>query len=67
MSNNNKWWGYLHSNGTVQVKRWYGDTKDYTDDCDGNPFVHAVCEPLDAISREEAIDIITKHLLPKSI
>lgn len=26
-------WGYLHSNNTIQVKRWFGDVKDYTDDC----------------------------------
>lgn len=23
------YWGYLHQNGTIQVKRWLGDHKDY--------------------------------------
>ncbi len=24
-----------HQNGTIQVKRWFGDHKDYTTDCEG--------------------------------
>lgn len=48
------WWGYLHSNGTVQVKRWLGDHKDYTEDCIGNPFVKKVVRPFEAIDRETA-------------
>lgn len=55
-------WGYLHSNGTIQVKRWFGDHKDYTDDCKGNDFVQRVVKPFEAASREEAIEIITKAL-----
>lgn len=50
----NMWWGYLHSNGTVQVKRWLGDHKDYTEDCIGNPFVVKVVKPFEAESREDA-------------
>lgn len=56
------WWGYLHQNGTVQVKRWLGDHKDYTDDCIGNPFVLQVVAPFEANTREEAMTIITKRL-----
>jgi hypothetical protein len=48
------WWGYLHSNGTIQVKRWFGDHKDYTEDCAGNDFVVRVVKPFHAESREEA-------------
>lgn len=57
------WWGYLHQNGSVQVKRWFGNHKDYQDDCIGNPFVLQVVEPFAANSREEAINIITERLL----
>lgn len=32
------WWGYLHQNGSIQLKRWFGDHKDYTEDCEGNDF-----------------------------
>lgn len=49
------WWGYLHSNGTIQVKRWFGDHKDYTEDCEGNDFVVCVVTPFAADTREAAV------------
>ena len=56
------WWGYLHQNNTIQVKRWFGDHKDYTDDCYGNPFVQKVVPPFEANSREDALKILTQRL-----
>ena len=56
------WWAYLHSNGTVQVKRWYGDHADYQDDCAGNPFVLRVLPPFKAGDREEAFAHATREL-----
>jgi len=56
------WWGYLHSNGQVQVKRWFGDVKDYTDDCYDNEFVQEVVRPFVANSREDALKIINERL-----
>jgi hypothetical protein len=56
------WWGYLHSNGKIQVKRWFGDHKDYTDDCEGNDFVQEVVRPFEAETWEEAEKFITKQL-----
>lgn len=56
------WWGYLHSNGGIQVKRWFGDHKDHTEDCEGNDFVLQVVRPFAAASREEAEKIITQRL-----
>jgi hypothetical protein len=56
------WWGYGHQNGTVQVKRWYGDHKDYTEDCEGNEFVEKVVPPFSADTREEAYKIILSKL-----
>jgi len=56
------WWGYLHQNGTIQVKRWFGDHKDYTDDCEGNEFVERVVEPFSADSRDKAIVTISNRL-----
>ena len=52
---NTMWWGYLHSNGTIQVKRWFGDRKDYTEDCEGNDFVVRVVPPFAADTREAAV------------
>ena len=56
------WWGYLHQNGHIQVKRWFGDHKDYTDDCEGNEFVQEVVRPFAAESREKAEEIVMKRL-----
>lgn len=52
------WWGYLHQNGKIQVKRWFGDHQDYTDDCEGNEFVVSVVPPFKADTHEEAGKII---------
>ena len=57
-----QWWGYLHSNGTLQLKRWFGDHEDYTGDCIGNPFVVRVAEPFEADSHEEALEILKEKL-----
>jgi hypothetical protein len=60
-----QWWGYLHQNGSLQVKRWFGDHGDYTTDCEGNDFVVRVVPPFTAGSREEAIKIIHTKLTEK--
>jgi hypothetical protein len=57
------WWGYQHQNGSVQVKRWFGDHKDYTDDCEGNPFVRRVIPPFEAETRIEASAEICRRLM----
>jgi hypothetical protein len=62
MSNDVMWWGYLHSNGSVQLKRWSGDVKDYTEDCEGNDFVVRVVEPFSAPDREQAECILVDRL-----
>ena len=62
MSDELMFWGYLHSNGTVQVKRWFGDHKDYTEDCDGNEFVVVIVKPFKATDRESAYRIICDRL-----
>lgn len=53
-----EWWGYLHANGTVQCKRWFGDHADYTTDCEGNDFVVSVVKPFRAPDQDAAF----KHL-----
>ena len=56
------WWGYLHSNKTLQLKRWFGDHKDYTDDCVDNPFVLRIVSPFEAPTRKEAKKILSEKL-----
>ena len=48
------WWAYIHSNGSLLIKRWFGDHKDYTDDCHNNPFVEFVVPPFESETREKA-------------
>jgi len=62
VSNDMYWWGYLHTNGTIQVKRWFGDHKDYREDCEGNEFVKEVVVPFVAYSHEEALERIIKEI-----
>lgn len=56
------WCGYLHSNNTIQVKPWFGDRKDYTEDCEDNPFVKQVITPFEAETREDAKKIVIHRL-----
>lgn len=56
------WWGYLHANNSIQVKRWFGDHADYTTDCEDNDFVQRVVPPFEADTREEAQRIIAEKL-----
>ncbi|MFZ2937638.1 MAG: hypothetical protein WA066_02915 [Candidatus Omnitrophota bacterium] len=55
-------WGYLHQNGSIQTKRWFGDHKDYTNDCEGNIFVQQVVPPFEAETREQATEIIIRRI-----
>jgi hypothetical protein len=55
-------WGYLHSNGKPQLKRWFGDHEDYTGDCIGNPFVLKIVKPFQAESYTEALEILEKKI-----
>lgn len=57
-----EWWGYLHCNGTVILKRWFGDHKDYTDDCEDNDFVVKVVTPFKADTYEEAVSILNRRI-----
>lgn len=49
----NKWWGYLHENNTLQVKRFF-DQEDLIE-ARQSPFVKAVFGPLECKDREDAL------------
>lgn len=50
---NLQWWGYLHTNGSIQVKRYFSQQD--MDEAWESPFVIAVAGPWDCTGREEAI------------
>ncbi len=55
------WWAYVHSNNSIQVKRWFGDHADYTTDCYDNDFIQQVQPPFEADTREAAMNIAANY------
>jgi len=54
------WWGYLHINGSIQVKRFF-DQLDI-DDAEKSPFVEKITSVFEASNRDEAIRIAKQSL-----
>lgn len=54
------WWGYLHINGKVQVKR-YWDERDLKDARE-SPFVKELIEPFSANDRADALEKIINKI-----
>lgn len=52
----NLWWGYIHENGTLQVKRFF-DARDI-EDARESPFVRVIFPPVQADTREEAVALM---------
>lgn len=59
MTSLNKWWGYLHENGSVQAKRFY-DMGDLNR-AEESPFVVFVVRPFYAKDRDYALDVIIQE------
>lgn len=58
-----KWWGYLHTNGNIQVKRYFGP-RDISEAIE-SPFCEKVTgEPFYAKHRADAIEQATELLKP---
>ena len=57
----NLWWGYLHTSGTLQVKRYFG-REDIVEALQ-SPFCQKVEGPFEAENREEALEIVKGLLL----
>jgi hypothetical protein len=54
------WWGYLHVNNTVQVKRFFG-SQDITEARESD-FVSQTVGPFEATDRANALDIVKERL-----
>lgn len=59
----NRWWGYLHINGTIQAKRFFSGL-DVSEAMDSD-FVLRVHGPFEAEGREEALKILSDHFMAK--
>ena len=53
MDNKLMWWGYEHTEGTLQVKRYF-DKRDI-EDAKQSPFCEIIVGPFEAEDREEAL------------
>lgn len=50
------WWGYQHTSGTLQVKRYFNQQD--VEDAYASPFVDQVVGPFEAASRDDALKIL---------
>ncbi len=57
----NKWWGYLHVNGSIQVKRYF-DQRDL-EEAEQSDFVQFVTATFDAKDRADALQKAQELLL----
>jgi hypothetical protein len=55
-----KWWGYLHTEGTLHVKRCF-DQRDIDEEYK-SPFVSMVAGPWECKNREEALKKLKKTI-----
>lgn len=60
MSEGIEWWGYLHTNGSIHTKRYFGEL-DITE-AHESPFCARVVGPFEAKTGDEARATV-KHLL----
>lgn len=58
MTDNLQWWGYLHTSGTIQAKRFFSDEDIF--EARESPFCAKVVGPFNADNRDNAISIITR-------
>ena len=52
-----RWWGYVHINNSIQVKRWFGDYRDLEEAVESD-FTETTYGPFLAAGRQQAIDHI---------
>ena len=57
----NLWWGYLHTNGHLQAKRYF--SREDLDEAGERPFVEKYFGPFEAKDRDQALEILTQKLI----
>lgn len=58
------WWGYKHTNGSYQAKRYF-DPRDISE-AHKSPFCDKVVGPFEAVSREDALQKVEEQTKPKT-
>jgi hypothetical protein len=58
----NEWWGYLHINGSIQVKRVFYDYELCIQKAISSPFIKRVFYKFEADSRDEALNYIRNQV-----
>jgi len=59
------WWGYVHTNGSIQVKRYFSELD--IDEARESPFVKSAYGPWDCKNREEAIAKVRNSAMGKEV
>jgi len=54
------WWGYLHTSGTLQAKRYF--TVEAIIEAEQSPFCKLIIKPFEASNREKALSIIESRV-----
>ncbi len=57
---NLQWWGYRHTSGTLQAKRYLSEMD--IEEAHESPFVKTVYGPFNAAGRDEALAILEQHV-----
>jgi hypothetical protein len=60
-----KWWGYIHTNGSLQIKRYFSEA-DLEDALD-SPFCNRLFSPVEAKDRDEAERIFFATLAKEAL
>ena len=58
MDNKLEWWGYKHTSGTLQAKRYF--TRQDIDEAHESPFCDIVVGPFLANDRDDALEIVNR-------
>jgi len=60
VADKNMWWGYVHTNGSLQPKLYLNDPLDLQEARE-SPFCGRVFEPFEADNREAALKYMREH------
>ena len=60
----NKWWGYLHTEGSIHAKRYFDEGD--IEEARSSPFCKKIYGPFEAATSGDAIEMLFKHFRPET-